>query len=402
MPSDASAPPRRLDVRAITDAEHSAFLETPSAATRAAPASFLQTPGWGRVKLAVDWSASSLGWFDEQDRLVGVALVLFRAIPRQRRWSLAYLPEGPVVDWADDDLDVWLEPMVAHLRRRHCFGIRMGPMVVTSRWDAAAVKAGLADDDAVRLTDLPPTGRPPVGAAVVSALRERGWRSLAVLDGFGAGQPQFNFAIPLLDDDGASREDAALLAGMNQQWRRNIKKADKAGVEVTHVVPDGTPGAYAEQVAAFHRLYVETAERDGFGPRPLSYFQSMSEAMGADGEDRIRFWAVHHEGDHVAGSISLRVGRRVWYAYGASSSDKRDVRASNAMQWAMIRHARDVGAAAYDLRGITATVSDDDSHAGLIRFKVGTGGEALRYAGEWDLPLNPLLYRAFDLYMSRR
>jgi hypothetical protein len=26
----------------------------------------------------------------------------------------------------------------------------------------------------------------------------------------------------------------------------------------------------------------------------------------------------------------------------------------------------------------------------------------VRLAGEWDLPLNPLLYKAFDLYMKRR
>ena len=40
--------------------------------------------------------------------------------------------------------------------------------------------------------------------------------------------------------------------------------------------------------------------------------------------------------------------------------------------------------------------------SGLIQFKVGTGGEAVEYVGEWDLPLNKALYKAFDLYMSRR
>ena len=39
---------------------------------------------------------------------------------------------------------------------------------------------------------------------------------------------------------------------------------------------------------------------------------------------------------------------------------------------------------------------------GLIQFKVGTGGEAVEYAGEWDLPLNRVLYKAFDTYMRRR
>ena len=39
---------------------------------------------------------------------------------------------------------------------------------------------------------------------------------------------------------------------------------------------------------------------------------------------------------------------------------------------------------------------------GLLQFKVGTGGEAVEYVGEWDLPISRLLYAAFDLYMRRR
>ena len=72
----------------------------------------------------------------------------------------------------------------------------------------------------------------------------------------------------------------------------------------------------------------------------------------------------------------------------------------------MLRAAIAAGADVYDLRGITPTLDTDDSHVGLIQFKVGTGGEAVEYAGEWDLPLNgpvnQALYKAFDLYMSRR
>ncbi len=111
---------------------------------------------------------------------------------------------------------------------------------------------------------------------------------------------------------------------------------------------------------------------------------------------------ARHEGDLVAGTIWIRVGAHTWYSYGASSTEKREVRGSNAVQWAMLREALAAGADVYDLRGITPTLDADDSHVGLIQFKVGTGGEAVEYAGEWDLPLNKPLYSAFDLYMKRR
>ena len=129
----------------------------------------------------------------------------------------------------------------------------------------------------------------------------------------------------------------------------------------------------------------------------------MLAALGAEDPDRIALFTAEHEGDLVAATILIRVGGHVWYSYGASSTEKRDVRGSNAVQWEMIRHALAAGAAVYDLRGITDTLdSDDDSHVGLIQFKVGTGGEAVEYVGEWDLPLNRTLYKAFSLYMARR
>ncbi|MGN6251506.1 MAG: lipid II:glycine glycyltransferase FemX [Marmoricola sp.] len=371
-----------LRVRTIDAEEHAAFLSTRSSA------SFLQVPGWAAVKR--EWRAESLGW--EQDgRLVGAGLVLHRRLPRLGR-SLAYLPEGPVLDWSCADLGPWLEPMTEHLRRGGAFAVRMGPPVVVRRWSAAQVKEGIADDAVRRLDDLPPTTREQDGACVLSQLRELGWRPPADGEGFAAGQPRHNFWIPL-----AGRTEDEVLAGMNQLWRRNIRKAAKAKVEVRVATPESLP----VDLAAFHRLYAHTAERDHFTPRPASYFQTMFAALSG-GPSEIRLYLGEHEGDLVAATIWIRVGTHVWYSYGASSTEKREVRGSNAVQWQMIRDAIAAGAHVYDLRGITDTLDPDDGHVGLIQFKAGTGGEAVEYAGEWDLPLNRLLYKAFDLYLRRR
>jgi lipid II:glycine glycyltransferase (peptidoglycan interpeptide bridge formation enzyme) len=372
-----------LTVREISESEHLDFIR------RQRSASFLQTPGWGQVKS--EWRRESLGWYQD-DALVGAALVLYRQLPKVRRY-LAYLPEGPVIDWETDDLGSWLEPMAGHLRDRGAFGIRMGPPVVTRRWTAAQVKEGIADDDVRRLGEVPPIERTPKGASVVSQLDELGWKPQSVEGGFAAGQPQYVFWVPL-----TGRTEDDVLKGMNQQWRRNIKKAAKEGV----VVSAADPGHAGADLKRFHDLYVHTAERDHFTPRGLAYFQTMYDALSAEDPDRIRLWFAEHEGDLVAATIAIRVGAHAWYSYGASSTEKREVRGSNAVQWAMISDALAAGADVYDLRGITDTLDSDDPHLGLIQFKVGTGGEAVEYVGEWDLPLRPLLYRAFDLYMKRR
>ncbi|RYC11151.1 peptidoglycan bridge formation glycyltransferase FemA/FemB family protein [Nocardioides zhouii] len=371
-------------MRPISAPQHREFIAGRSSA------SFLQTPGWASVK--PEWRAESVGWFRGAE-LVGAGLVLYRQLPKVKRY-LAYLPEGPVIDWSGDDLEAWLAPMVAHLKAQGAFAVRMGPPVVTRRWSADQVKAGVADDAVRRLGDVSPLERSQDGACVISQLHELGWQQQSAEGGFSAGQPQFNFQIPLVDADGASRTEADVLAGMNQLWRRNIKKADKAGVEVAQ-------GERAD-LKAFHDLYVHTAERDHFTPRPLSYFQTMWDALLADDPDRIQLWLARHEGDLVAATIAIRVGTHAWYSYGASSTEKRDVRGSNAVQWAMIRDALAAGAHVYDLRGITETLDSEDPHVGLIQFKVGTGGQAVEYAGEWDLPVNRAIYKAFQLYLARR
>ena len=368
-----------ITVRDITPAEHLAWLQTQPSA------SFLQTPAWGDVKR--EWRSESIGWF-EDGRMTGAALVLHRSLPRIGR-SLAYIPEGPVLDWSSPRLVEMIKALRDHLKDKKAFALRMGPPVATHRWHALSIKEAISDAEVSRYDQAHPDVTDPTGAAVVELLHRLGFRHLSADDGFTAGQPEYVFQIPL-----AGKTEADLLAGMNQLWRRNIKKTEKNGVVVR--VGD------ASDIPAFHRVYVETAGRDHFTPRGLEYFQHMYAVMSAEDPDRIRVYLAEHQGDVVAATLWIRVGQHAWYAYGASTSAKRELQGSTAIQWRMMRDSLAAGATVYDLRGITNTVDTDNPHIGLIRFKVGTGGEAVRLAGEWDLPLNPVLYKAFTLYLARR
>nr|WP_245951251.1 peptidoglycan bridge formation glycyltransferase FemA/FemB family protein [Phytoactinopolyspora halophila] len=372
-----------LTVRSISAEQHlTAIAERPSV-------SFLQTPAWGLVKQG--WVAESVGWFDGQT-IVGAGLVLYRKAPRLRKY-LAYVPEGPAIDWESaakaGDLHRWLDPLVEHVKSAGAFGLRVGAPVVTRIWQNATLKTALADDAVKRLRDVTADEVTEVGESLAAQLTSAGWRPPPEEEGFAAGQPRHVFQLPL---HGRSADD--VLRGFNQLWRRNIKKADKAGVTVSYGTEDDLP--------VFHELYTETARRDDFTPRPLEYFQRMWRTMSAEDPERFRLYLAHHDGDLVAATIMVQVGVHAWYSYGASSTEKREVRGSNAVQWRMIEDALAAGCEIYDLRGITDTLDESDPHAGLIRFKLGTGGQAVEYLGEWDLPISRLMYNAFELYMKRR
>ncbi|CAI9402946.1 lipid II:glycine glycyltransferase FemX [Aestuariimicrobium sp. T2.26MG-19.2B] len=391
-----------IHLRRITPDEHLGFIREVSAPGSTFPTtvSFLQTPAWAKVK--PEWTSESLGWF-EGTELIGVGLVLYRLLPHVSRLglrsSLAYLPEGPVLDWTRPDVPELLTALAKHARERGAFGLRIGPTLPHQSWGPETIKTAIADPAITRLSQATADHTDHAATRLANQLRSLGWKAPKDGEGFQAGQPKFNFQLPLtvVDEESGERRQKTpdeLLKGMNQLWRRNIKKADKSGVEVTRGTRD--------DLAAFHTAYLETAARDGFTGRPLSYFQTMWDALTDEDPDRMRVYLARHEGELVAATTWVGVGRHCWYSYGASTNAKREVRGSNAIQWQMIQDSLAAGGEVYDLRGITEGVAEDDPEIGLIQFKVGTGGQAVSYVGEWDLPLIWPVHRAFTLYMERR
>jgi lipid II:glycine glycyltransferase (peptidoglycan interpeptide bridge formation enzyme) len=349
--------------------------------------SFLQTPAWAGAK--AEWDSESVGWFDGTE-LVGAALVLYRQVPKVKRF-LAYIPEGPVLPWdrAVTDLASWFEPLVTHTKSKGAFALKMGPAVATRRWHADTVKKAIADDTVTRLADVPADEELATGLALHSGLRGAGWaQDSGGGAGFGDVQPRYVYQLAL-----AGRTQDEVFAGFNQLWRRNIRKAEKSGVEVS-------PGT-REDLALFHPVYVETAVRDGFTPRGLSYFQRMWDVMNAEDPNRLKLYLAHHEGEVVAATTMVTVGDHAWYSYGASTTASRNVRPSNAVQWAMITDSLEAGCSVYDLRGISDNLTAGDHLLGLVQFKVGTGGYAQEYVGEWDQVLRPLWNKAYEMYRNR-
>lgn len=374
-----------MEIRQISSAEHQSFLIYRSDLDP----SFLQTPAWGEVKKGA-WRYHSIGFFEgaTNTELIGTALILARKAPKINKYFF-YIPEGPTLPI--EKYESALSLLTAYAKNQNAFALRIGPMIVEARWEADRIKSALADESATSLNHLAPSYTNPMAERLERILISQGFTSSNNdPDGFGAGQPRFLYQLPLKDK---SRDE--LLAGFNQLWRRNIKKSENEGVRVRI-------GA-REDLGEFHRIYVETAARDRFTPRPLSYFHQMWDSFNQDNaEPELVLFLAEWKGSVVASAIYIELGFHSWYLYGASSTHGREVRPSNAIQWAMMERALLKGAHTYDLRGITATLDKNDPHVGLLQFKVGVGGRAVEVMGEWDYSINPLIYMAFRAYLNRR
>jgi lipid II:glycine glycyltransferase (peptidoglycan interpeptide bridge formation enzyme) len=367
-----------IEIRAISQEEHQSFISgLPNA-------SFLQLPEWGAVKS--DWKNKSIGIYDGTS-LIGVGLLLTRALPKVGK-SFGYIPEGPLFRPEQILSQEILEALVAFAKNEQIFLLRVGPAIPFRDWDGEVIKSALASDQASSLLSTSSSAEYENGRSAIQSFEKAGWRAVVSESGFSEGQPNFVFQLDLRNQD-----EESLLAGFNQLWRRNIKKADKEGVEVSR-------GNRAD-LADFHKVYLETAKRDKFIPRPLLYFERMWDELNRH-EVHLKLFLAKWQGQTIASTIAIQVGDHYWYSYGASSAFGREARGSNAVQWVMMKDALASGAACYDMRGITPTLDPNDSHVGLIQFKVGTGGYARQLVGEWEKPINRFWSFAFATYLRIR
>ena len=316
---------------------------------------FLQGAGWARLRGQYGWSCERVVVGSRGAPAAGAQLMVKRA----RLGSFAYVPRGPV---CSPDSAAWPVLLDAIRRRaRCCVALRMEP-----NW-----------------ADTP-------------GERDR-LRAAGLLAG-EATQPPSTIRIRI------DREEEAILDGMKQKWRYNIRLAARQGVTVR----DGTEG----DLPTFERLMDETSRRDGFPRREAGYYAAVCRALGPLAA-RLHVAVLGEE--VLAAVLVVHYGRGATYLYGASSGTHRQRMPNHALQWAAIRQARREGCRDYDLWGIPDAVglAVRDGAApegvpvgrgglwGVWGFKRGFGGRVWRSVGAWDDVYSParywLAFHAFPL-----
>ena len=312
--------------------------------------SFLQSDFWGAFKARFGWEALAFNVEWEGGAFESFAaslLVLRRSLAAG--FSLAYIPWGPQLppDFPADDK------------------LRTGALKELS----LSLKAHLPADTAFIRFDPPWYSE---GAAPPPQLQSPFVRA-------GADIQAPDTVLVCLN-----QPMEAVMAQMKPKWRYNSRLALKKGVTIRR--------AGEEEAGVFYSLLKETAVRDGIAIHDIEYYKTL--LANNNGIDT-RLYLAEHEGDTLAGIVTLFRGRDAVYLYGASSGKKRSLMAPYALQVKAMEDAKAAGCAEYDLFGIPP--NDDHAHpmAGLYLFKTGFGGRIIHRPGSWDFPCRPLIYRLF-------
>jgi lipid II:glycine glycyltransferase (peptidoglycan interpeptide bridge formation enzyme) len=247
---------------------------------------------------------------------------------------------------------------------------------------------------------------------------------------------RFTFVLDL------TKSEEEILAGMHQKARYNIKVAQKNGVEVSE---DNSDKSFKEYL----RLTRETTERQKFYAHTEDYHKLMWQTLGGKNSNiearnskqiqntkdknskrfenydlehskivsdfvflpagrqgrasdlnqlRAHLFVARYKGKILTSWVLFTFKNTLYYPYGASSSENREVMSSNLMMWEAIRYGKKLGLKKFDMWGALGPTPDKkDPWYGFHSFKEKYGPEHVEFIGSYDLVINPVLYQAYRI-----
>ncbi|MBQ6266186.1 MAG: peptidoglycan bridge formation glycyltransferase FemA/FemB family protein [Clostridia bacterium] len=322
----------------IIDRNHAADFD---AFTAAHPnGHFLQTSLWAQVK--DDWKWFGVLCRNDAGEITGALGVLLRKISGLP-YHMMYAPRGPVCDFDDAaTFNALIDAAKAEGKKYNAYELKIDKDVPAENetYRAMTAQAGFRCKD-------------------------------RTLD-FEDFQCRFVFRIAL-----GGRTEDEVFASFHSKHRYNIRVARKHNVEVRL--------CGSEAADAFFAIMEVTGERDHFAIRSAAYFAIILDVFG----ENARLYMAYYEGKPIAGTLAVRWGDKVWYFYGGSLNEHRNVMPNYLLQWEMIRWAIESGCAIYDFRGVSGNLDESNPLYGLYRFKKGFNGDFIEFMGEMDLILKP-------------
>ncbi len=198
---------------------------------------------------------------------------------------------------------------------------------------------------------------------------------------------KFSFQLDL------NQSEEELLKKMHPKTRYNIKVAQKHNVKIAFDYSDKAFEIYL-------KLLSLTTKRQKFYAHSQKYHRLMWKTLRPAGIAHL-ISAVYYDKNKtqtLAAWIVFLFNNKLYYPYGGSSGKYKNLMASNLLMWEAIRFGKRKGATIFDMWGaLGPKASIQDPWYGFHRFKQGYAPKLVEFIGSYDLIINPLLYRIYNL-----
>ena len=175
---------------------------------------------------------------------------------------------------------------------------------------------------------------------------------------------------------GLNVTEEQLLKSCERNWRWNLKKSNQCDLRLSqwmHPSADEIVAAYRsmENVKGLEEQLSETEIRQ--------MLESLKSHL-------VVFRCEDANGELVCVMGCLVTGDKACLVLSATAARGRELRASYATFWSLIRHLRNIEVGTFDFAGI-----DPVRNPGVYRFKRAAGGTPIELLGEWDWASRPWL-----------
>ena len=312
-------------------------------------ASLMQSLNWTKVKS--NWDCEAI-YIKKEGKIVAAMTVLIEKVPFMKK-TLMYAPRGPVCDVYDIDLVKEIVKEADVLAKKYnAFLLKFDP---NEKYDEKLEK--IYTDNGFKVI-----GKNKDKDKLIQPLHDM----ILYLDGY---------------------DEESLMKTFAEKTRYNIRLAKRKGVEVYH-------SRSKEDLKTFYELYKITTIRDKIGCRSYEYFEKMLDTYD---ENSFRIYIAKHGDDKLSGALAFNYGKELFYLYGASSNEKRNLMPNYLMQWEMIKWGIETHCKKYNFGGVLNL----EPNNGLYKFKIGFCKKdgVTEYIGEIDRVYGKFLYFVYnDIY----
>ncbi len=302
----------------------------------------IQSWQWGEFRKSAGLDLVRLGHF-EGNKLISAYQLTFHPVPFFKK-NIGYLPKGPL---PDRDM---VRALVDLGKKKNAAYIKIEPNVIV---------ANEKNHASYKLVEL---GLVPSKKSLFT---------------------KYNFIVDL------SKSNEELLAGFSQKTRYNIGLAQRKGVEVYESQTDTDFEIYL-------KLYFETTKRQKYFGHTPEYHRRAWKVLKDAGLARVLI--AKYQGKPLVAWMLFNFGETLYYPYGGSSTEHRDVMASNLVCFEAIALGKRLGLKHFDMWGALGPDADPkDPWYGFHKFKLGYGSKLVEYVGTYDLIVNAVVYNSLNL-----
>lgn len=192
-----------------------------------------------------------------------------------------------------------------------------------------------------------------------------------------------------------SKSLESLKQELDSGTRYNIGLAERKGVIVKEETGE-------EAFNDFYKIYDETTKRQNFGGHAKNYHKKIWDIFGKEKISHIL--VARFSGRPLAACQLWLYKNTLYYTYAGSSNEDRNLKAMNALMWAVVCFAKEHGATKLDLWGIVPPndLGIKSNWIGFSDFKKGYGGEVVEMIGSYDLVVFPLMYQIYNIAYKLR